>query len=103
MSKPNIFNELRKASDRIGLPNANVTIDTVRQKKPYTMVVVNLNSSIEGIGFAKASPNDTWDSSIGFSIALFRAMRDAKHKYEARPQRRSMTPEQLEFDFEATA
>jgi len=81
MSKHDILNELEKAVKRTKLnKTSTVTVSKVRQKKPYTMVTVEVDNNIEGVGFAKSSPKDKWDSSIGFSIALFRAVRDAKHK-----------------------
>lgn len=59
----------------------NVIGSDVTVRCPYVMVVVSVpvgeTLSVEGVGFAKCSPRDQWDMSLGVQIATGRAQKDA--------------------------
>lgn len=59
----------------------NVSASNVTERCPYVMVVVwvpvSETFSVEGVGFAKCSPRDEWDMSLGVQIATGRAQKDA--------------------------
>lgn len=73
-----IFDELQRAANRKGLNDNIIDLDSVVERKPYTMVTVTYENRI-GVGFAKCGPNDVYDTKIGQTIALFRAVEDLKN------------------------
>lgn len=52
------------------------------QVKPYTYAHIILRhkdngKTVKGTGFSKQRPTDTWNTDIGFRVALSRAIKDA--------------------------
>jgi CO/xanthine dehydrogenase Mo-binding subunit len=70
-----ITQEMQRAAKRTGMDAEKILMRNAFQEGPYTCVALDGPGNRTGVGMSKCRPEDTYDSQIGMSIAIFRAMR----------------------------